>query len=178
VVACVVTMATNNPWYGYRRIAVMCRRAGQPVRTRHAYQVMRDNNLLHKPRPRTPELYQASKLYELLPQKPNDLWQMDVTYVHIPGYGWWYVVTVIDYFSRYLLCGYLTHSYSAVEVLTALDKAKAEAERLHGPLLKPPFLLTDNGPSFIAHRFERTVKEVFTHVRIQYRTPTQLGLLE
>jgi len=26
-------------------------------------------------------------LFELCPHKPNDLWQMDVTHVHIPGYG-------------------------------------------------------------------------------------------
>ena len=31
-------------------------------------------------------------LFELLPQQPNELWQMDVTYIHIPGYGWWYAV--------------------------------------------------------------------------------------
>ena len=28
VVEAVVAMATTNPWYGYKRIAVMCRRAG------------------------------------------------------------------------------------------------------------------------------------------------------
>jgi hypothetical protein len=84
----VVSMATANPWYGYKRIAVMCRRSGQAVLDRQAYVVMRDAKLLHKPRPREPELYQAAKLYELLPQRPNDLWQMDVTYLHIPGYSW------------------------------------------------------------------------------------------
>jgi len=36
--------------------------------------------------------------------------------VHIPGYGWWYAVTVIDYFSRYVLACHLKHSYSATEV--------------------------------------------------------------
>jgi len=49
---------------------------------------MREHGLLQKRRPREPELYQAAKLFELLPQKSNDLWQMDVTYIHIPGYGW------------------------------------------------------------------------------------------
>jgi putative transposase len=99
----VVEMAVNNPWYGYKRIAVMCRRAGQAVKDRQAYRVMREHRLLQKRRPRQPELYQAAKLFELLPRGPNDLWQMDVTYIHIPGYGWWYAVTVIDYYSRYLL---------------------------------------------------------------------------
>lgn len=178
IVAAVVQMATDNPWYGYKRIAVMCRRARVAVKDRQAYRIMREQNLLHQPRPREPELYQAARLFELLPQKPNDLWQMDVTYIHIPGYGWWYAVTVIDYYSRYLLACHLTHSYSAVEVAYALKLAREEAECLCGPLTKPPFLVTDNGPSFIARRFSAFVRDQFTHVRIRYRTPQQLGLLE
>lgn len=174
----VVDMAVNNPWYGYKRIAVMCRRAGKAVKDRQAYQVMRDHGLLQKRRPRQPELYQSAKLFELLPRGPNDLWQMDVTYIHIPGYGWWYAVTVIDYYSRYLLACHLTHSYSAVEAAHALRLAREEAERIHGSLLKRPFLVTDNGSSFIARRFIDFVSEQYSHVRIRYRTPTQLGLLE
>ena len=174
----VVTMATANPWYGYKRIAVMCRRAGHGVTNRQCYRVMKKRDLLQKRRRRTAEVYQAAKLWELLPQGPNDLWQMDVTYIHIPGYGWWYAVTVIDYFSRYLLAAYLTDSYSASAVTTALAEAKREAQHLHGPLTRRPFLVTDNGTSFVAKKFSGFVKDQFTHVRIAYRTPTQLGLLE
>jgi len=178
VVQAVVAMATANPWYGYKRIAVMCRRAGSSVKDRQAYTVMREQGLLHKPKPRQAEVYQAAKLFELLPQQPNDLWQMDVTYVHIPGHGWWYAVTVIDYYSRYLLACHLTTSYSALEAAHALKVARAEAERLCGPLAKRPFLVTDNGSSFIAKRFVAFVRDEYSHVRIQYRTPQQLGLLE
>lgn len=174
----VIEMATANPWYGYKRIAVMCRRAGQAVKDRHAYAVMRAEKLLQQPRPREPELYQAARLFELLPQNPNDLWQMDVTYIHIPGHGWWYAVTVIDYYSRYLLACRLTNSYSAIEVSHGLADARHEAERLHGRLEKPPFLVTDNGPSFLARRFGSFIKGSYQHVRIRYRTPQQLGLLE
>jgi transposase InsO family protein len=174
----VLAMARANPWYGYKRIAVMCRREGQPVKNRQAYRVMKTHGLLHRRRRPVAALYQAGKLYELLPSGPNQLWQMDVTYVHIPGYGWWYVITVIDYYSRYLLAAHLTWSYCASEAIAALRQAQAEAERLCGPLTRPPFLVTDNGPSFIARRFGDYVKELYAHVRIQYRTPTQLGLLE
>ena len=74
----------------------------QEVKDRDAYNVMRTHCLLHKPQVRVAELYQAACLFELLPQDANDLWQMDVTYILIPGYSWWYVVTVIDYYSCYL----------------------------------------------------------------------------
>jgi transposase InsO family protein len=56
--------------------------------------------------------------------------------------------------------------------------SETEAERIHGPLAKPPFLVTDNGPSFIARRFQAFIHQQYSHVRIQYRTPQQLGLLE
>lgn len=81
-----------------------------------------------------PSFYQAARLFELLLQQPNELWQMDVTYIHIPGYGWWYAVTVIDYYSRYLLGCHLTSSYSTPEVLNALKLAREEAERICGPV--------------------------------------------
>ena len=156
----------------------MCRRADSLVRDRAAYRVMKDHDLLLKKKPQKAELYQSSKLYELLPQGPNELWQMDVTYIHIPGHGWWYAVTVIDYYSRYLLAAHLTDSYSAAEAIRGLKLAREEAERVTGPLQKRPFLVTDNGCSFIAKKFQRFIKDSYEHVRIRYRTPTQLGLLE
>jgi transposase InsO family protein len=178
IVDAVVQMATSNPWYGYKRIAVMCRTDGKSVTNEDAYRVMREHHLLQKRRTSTPELHQAMKLYELLPQRPNELWQADVTYIHVPGYGWWYAVTVIDYYSRYLLACHLTSSYCAIEVTEALRMAVAEAERIHGPLEKYPTLVTDNGPSFLAKKFLAYLRSGFSHVRIRYRTPTQLGLLE
>lgn len=147
--AAIIANAKAFPWWGDKRIAVVCRRQGFPVSNKQAYRVMAENDLLHKPRPRAAELYQAAKLFELLPRRPNDLWQADVTYIHIPGHGWWYAVTVIDYYSRYLLAGHLTPSHSAAAVAKAIDQAKARAEAIHGPLTRPPFLVTDNGPSFL-----------------------------
>lgn len=172
------TLAERYPWWGYKRIAVIARREGLRVSNKQVYRVFRAFGLLQKKRVREAALYQAARLFELLPQAPNELWQADVTYLHIPGHGWWYAVTVIDYFSRYLLACYFTPSYSARAVAEALDAARTEAERIHGPLAKNPFLVTDNGSSFLARFFQRHIKADFTHVRINYRTPTQLGLLE
>ncbi len=179
IAAGIIQMAEENPWYGYKRIAVMCRRAEMDVSNRQAYRIMKKNGLLQRRNKFKPaELHQAQKLWELLPQGPNELWQTDVTYIHLPGYGWWYAVTVIDYYSRYLLACRFTWSYSAAEAIEALKEARAEAERLCGPLNKPPFLVTDNGSSFIAKRYRKFVSDDYSHVRIRYRTPTQLGLLE
>jgi transposase InsO family protein len=131
--------------------------------------VFKAAGLLQKRRVREAALYQAARLFELLPSKPNELWQADVTYLHIPGHGWWYAVTVIDYYSRYLLACYFTASYSAREVAAALDAARAEAERLHGPLEKTPFLVTDNASSFLARQTLKT-EEVYWNL---YPSPAE-----
>jgi putative transposase len=156
----------------------VARRFGLGVSNKQVYKVMKAAGLLQKRRVREAALYQAAKLFELLPQGPNELWQADVTYIHIPGYGWWYAVTVIDYFSRYLLACHFTPSYTARDVAVARDAARAEAERIHGPLEKTPFLVTDHGPSFVVRYFCEHIDGQYAHLRIQYRTPTQLGLLE
>jgi putative transposase len=171
-------LAREYPWWGYKRIAVIARRQGLAVSNKLVYRVFKAAGLLQKPRLRQAALYQAARLFELLPAGPNELWQADVTYLHIPGHRWWYAVTVIDYYSRYLLACHFTPSYRAQDVTAALDAARAEAERWHGPLGKNPFLVTDNGSSFLARHFRAHIDGQYSHVRIQYRTPTQLGLLE
>lgn len=175
----VVGFAQQFPWWGYKRLAVVLRRAGERVTNRFVYRVLKTAGLLVKKKPsRDAELYQAAKLFELLPQGPNELWQSDVTYVHIPGSGWWYAVTVIDYFSRYLLALHLSPSFDAASLIVGIEKAKAEAERLHGPLARRPTLVTDNGSSFLSRRFQQFITSSLDHVRTRYRTPEQLGLLE
>ncbi|MDE0309039.1 MAG: DDE-type integrase/transposase/recombinase [Acidiferrobacterales bacterium] len=142
------------------------------------HRVMRDARLWQCRIIREVESYQATKLFELLPLRPNGLWQTDITWVHVPGFGWWYAVTVIDYFSRYLLACRFSGSHTASDLQSALDMACREAVRIHGSLERLPTLESDNGPSFMSRSFRFHVKGRFNYVRIAYRTPTQLGLLE
>jgi putative transposase len=165
--------------YGYKRVAVIARREGWDISNRQFYRILKKEGLLRRPVNRSAKLHQAQKLFELLPDGPNKLWQTDVTYVHIPGHGWWYAVTVIDYYSRYLLACHFTASYRAADCCEALELARGRAEMIHGSIPGRINLVTDNGSSFLARRFKKMLKEKgFDHYRIQYRTPQQLGLLE
>ena len=78
VVEAVVRVATDNPWYGCKKIAATCRPAGKAVTDREAFVVMRDHRLLQELPNHAAELYQAARLFELFPLRPNDLWLMDV----------------------------------------------------------------------------------------------------
>lgn len=183
----IVETARRHAILGYKKVHAVLQREGVCVSRKLAYRVMREEGLLHPKRLRIRAREAArARLRELQPTAPNQLWQMDVTYIHIPRHGFWYQVDVIDYFSRYLLAQRFTWSYSAAEGVRAIQQAVAEAERLHGVLGKPVFLLTDNGTTFTAQRFQRGLSELITetgadllrHVRIGFRMPEHLGLLE
>ena len=85
---------------------------------------------------------------------------------------------MMDYYSRCLLACQFTWNYTATEVNWALDVTRAEAQRLRGGLERELLLVTDNGSSFMACLFQEHIRGLFRHLRIVYRTLTQLGLLE
>jgi transposase InsO family protein len=88
-------------------------------------------------------------------QRPNELWQTDFTYLHIVGWGWYYLSTVLDDFSRYILAWTLRMSMAATEVMATLDLARAAAGIDRVPVVHRPRLLSDNGPCDISAELAR-----------------------
>jgi transposase InsO family protein len=54
---------------------------------------------------------------------PNQLWQTDFTYLKVIGWGWFYLSTVLDDFSRYIVASKLCTSMRAEDVTATLDLA-------------------------------------------------------
>ena len=123
----------RKTWKGRTRLVELLKHLGMSSTTWYRKP---DEN----PKPRKAELRQTKQLFDLLPRLPNELWQMDVTYIHMPQGTWWYAATVIDYYSRYLLACELKPFQNAVSAMAALDVARAKAEQLHGPLTREPIL--------------------------------------
>ena len=86
-------------------------------------------------------------------------------------------VTVIDDCPRDLLANHFTWNHTAAEVNRALDMARTEAQRLHGGFEKLPLLVTDNGLSFMAGRFQEHIRGLFQACAhcISYADPTGLA---
>ena len=81
---------------------------------------------------------------------PNQLWQTDFTYLKVTGWGWFYLSTVLDDFSRYIVAWKLCTTMKASDVTDTLTMA-LEASGLDSMnVVHRPRLLSDNGSSYIA----------------------------
>jgi transposase InsO family protein len=95
-------------------------------------------------------LVSASKRFKNPTKRVNEMWQTDFTQFHIPGWGWYYLSTVLDDFSRYIIAWKLspTMGHSDVE-----DTLKVAIEQTGIKAIKVkhrPRLLSDNGPAYLS----------------------------
>jgi len=81
---------------------------------------------------------------------PNQLWQTDFTYLKITGWGWYYLSTVLDDFSRYIVAWKLCSTMRADDVTATLDMALKASALDHVTVVHRPRLLSDNGSSYVS----------------------------
>jgi transposase InsO family protein len=81
---------------------------------------------------------------------PNQLWQTDFTYLKVIGWGWFYLSTILDDFSRYIIAWKLCTTMTANDVTDTLELALAASGCDQARVRHRPRLLTDNGSSYIA----------------------------
>lgn len=81
---------------------------------------------------------------------PNQLWQTDFTYLKITGWGWYYLSTVLDDFSRFIVAWKLCATMRADDVTATLDLALAASGLDRITVAHQPRLLSDNGASYIS----------------------------
>ena len=79
---------------------------------------------------------------------PNQLWQTDFTYLKVIGWGWFYLSTILDDFSRYIIAWKLCTTMKVGDVTETLDLALQASGLDHVHVVHRPRLLSDNGPSY------------------------------
>lgn len=80
----------------------------------------------------------------------NQLWQTDFTYIKVLGWGWFYLSTVLDDYSRYIVSWKLCTNMRAEDVTDTLDLAlqASGCDQMH--VVHKPRLLSDNGSSYVS----------------------------
>jgi putative transposase len=109
----------------------------------------------------------------------NELWQTDYTYFKIIGWGWYYLSTVLDDYSRFIVAWRLCTSMSARDVSNTLDDARAFTGVDQVKVKHQPRLLSDNGPCYIAGELSDYLKaNGMTHTRGRPCHPQTQGKIE
>ena len=82
--------------------------------------------------------------------RPNQLWQTDFTYLKVIGWGWFYLSTILDDYSRYIIAWKLCTTMKTGDVTDTLDLALQASGCDQATVLHKPRLLSDNGSSYIS----------------------------
>ncbi len=110
---------------------------------------------------------------------PNQLWQTDFTYLKVTGWGWFYLSTILDDFSRYIIAWKLCTTMKARDVLDTLDLALTASGCDQARVIHKPRLLSDNGSSYISSDLAEWLgKKKMEHIRGAPYHPQTQGKIE
>jgi len=107
------------------------------------------------------------------------LWQTDFTFFKVVHWGWYYLSTILDDFSRFILAWRLCQGMSADDVKQTLDDAILFSGIRHVKVLPRPRLLSDNGHCYISKALRGYLQEEgIGHTRGKPFHPMTQGKIE
>ncbi len=140
------------------------------------YRILKDFDLVTSPAYR---VLSAKDRFDQPTRHVHELWQTDFTYFKVVAWGWYYLLTVLDDYSRYIVAWRLFTGMSSGDVKAVLDQA-IEATGVEGVEVRHrPRLLSDNGPCFISKELGAYLAErSIAHTRSKPYHPMTQGKIE
>ena len=137
------------------------------------YRILKARGLITSP---THIVIQASDRFKDPPARVNDLWQTDFSFLKVVHWGWYYLTTILDDYSRYIiaweLCRNMRWEDAKGIVKKALDKTGIPTEHR-------PRLLSDNGSCYISDDLQKYLdQEHIKHVNGKPYHPQTQGKIE
>lgn len=140
------------------------------------YRILKSHDLITSP---AYILMQAGDSFKNPTRRIHELWQTDFTYFRIIGWGWYYLSTVLDDYSRYIIAWKLTTSMTATDVKETLDEAVKNTGIKQIQVRHRPRLLSDNGPCYLSHELKSYLeKQGMAHTRGAPYHPMTQGKIE
>ena len=173
----VVDAALADPERSPRELAwQLTDRTGHFLSESSVYRILKAHDLITSP---AFVVITAADRFQHPTTRPNELWQTDFTYLRVVGWGWYYLSTVLDDYSRYILAWTLTTTMAATDVATTLDLARAKAGVDRVAVHHRPRLLSDNGPCYISGELATYLTtHGLTHTRGKPYHPMTQGKIE
>jgi putative transposase len=173
----VIKLALDKPELSPRELAVRYTdENGYFLSESSVYRLLKEQDLITSP---AYILMQASDQFQHPSTRVNELWQTDFTYFKILGWGWYYLSTVLDDYSRFIIAWRLCTNMGASDVSDTLDEALAFTGLDEVKVNHKPRLLSDNGPCYISGELSNYLKDNgMTHTRGRPYHPQTQGKIE
>jgi putative transposase len=123
---------TDYPFYGSRRMTAQLQREGMHINRKAVQRHMREMGIeAIFPGPNLSRRRLKAQVYPYLLRglsitHPNHVWGIDITYIRLQK-GWMYLVAILDWYSRYVLSWELDMTLEMPFVVTAVQRALAQA---------------------------------------------------
>src|SRR5256884_8113791 len=160
----IIRLALDEPALSPRELAVrFTDTEGYFVSEASVYRLLKAHDLIASP---AFVVMKAADEFKDKTTAPNQLWQTDFTYLKVIGWGWFYLSTVLDDFSRYIIAWKLCTTMKAEDVTATLEMALDAAGLDKASVLHRPRLLSDNGSSYISDDLAKWLeRHDMAHVR-------------
>jgi putative transposase len=123
--------------------------------------------------------FKAAKEYHRKTTRPNEMWAADGAYLKVAGWGWYYLVTVLDDYSRYILSWRLQSDMTAVSLIEVMQEAVEKTGLAEVPLRDRTALLSNNGPGYLSRTFAQYLRLVgLRHIVASPYHPQTNGKIE
>jgi transposase InsO family protein len=137
------------------------------------YRILKQRGLITSP---AHLLMRADNEFKDKTTRVNQMWQTDFTYFKIIGWGWYYLSTVLDDYSRYIVYWELCSNMTSKDAEQSIEKALQRTGLKNN---NPPRLLSDNGSCYISGNLATYLKDVgMDHVRGAPNHPQTQGKIE
>jgi transposase InsO family protein len=115
------------------------------------YRILKEAGLVKPPETKG---FPAGKEYQVKTQKPNELWHTDASYFFVVGWGYYYLISVLDDYSRMILSWKVQPRMSSPDIIEVVQEAIEFTGQPAVPVEPGPALLTDHGPGFLSRILE------------------------
>ena len=97
--------------------------------------------------------FAAGKEYHRKTKRPNEMWATDCSYLRVIDWGYYYLITVMDDYSRYILAWELKRDMTSDSLIDVVQKAVDAAGMCRVPVEDRTSLLSDNGSGYVSRAF-------------------------